>query len=84
MIDNVCKNCGKDIKVMIFRGGDWCSDYCRKVLLGKIKCYYEVMWTDEVGEIDVCQVHGQNSKYAPRFGPNRPCLAIDPYHEDVG
>jgi hypothetical protein len=34
---NICKNCGKDILVSIFRGGDWCSDKCRKALGKDIK-----------------------------------------------
>lgn len=80
-MSNICKNCGREIRVMIFRGGDWCSDYCRKALLGKLRCSYEVIWTDEVGEIPVCFIHGQNSKYGEEFGPHRPCLAVDPWHE---
>lgn len=32
-----CKNCGKEIKVAIFAGDDWCSDLCRKALGKDIK-----------------------------------------------
>ena len=33
--NNNCKNCGKEIGVAIFKGGDWCSDDCRKELAGE-------------------------------------------------
>lgn len=80
-MSNICKNCGREIRVMIFRGGDWCSDHCRKALLGKLRCSYEMIWVDEVGEIPVCTVHGFNSKYGEEFGEHRPCLAVEPWHE---
>lgn len=46
-----------------------------------ILCTYEVVWTDEVGDIDVCTVHGNNSKHPDVCGPHRPCLTVDPYTE---
>lgn len=79
MMKNICKNCGNEIRVMIFKGGDWCSDYCRKVLLGKVHCSYENIWIEEVdANIDVCIIHGFISKYGPTHGPNRPCIAVEP------
>lgn len=45
-------------------------------------CWYTTKWTDEVGDIDVCVNHNQNSKYAE--GLDRPCLAIDPWTEPNG
>lgn len=78
-LDNICLNCGREIRVMIFRGGDWCSDDCRKALLGREKCSYETVWVEELGEIDICTVHGENSKYHPRLGEHRPCLVMDPW-----
>jgi hypothetical protein len=42
-------------------------------------CYYESQWTDEVGEIEVCKTHGNNSKHDGSDGPNRPCLTVDPF-----
>ena len=47
------------------------------------KCYYRKQWTDEVGEIDVCVLHGNNSQWGPDTaeGPYRPCLTIRPYIE---
>lgn len=47
------------------------------------KCYYRKKWTDEVGEIDVCVLHGNNSRHNPH-DPYRLCLTIDPYVEYVG
>lgn len=46
-------------------------------------CYYRTQWTDEVGEVDVCVIHGQNSRHSPdtHEGPHRPCLQVDPYIE---
>lgn len=32
---NVCQACGQEIKISIFRGGDWCCDEHRKKLLGE-------------------------------------------------
>lgn len=29
---NRCLNCGKKIKVSIFRNGEWCCGLCRKAL----------------------------------------------------
>lgn len=34
--DNKCKNCDNEIGVAIFKGGDWCSDDCRKQLQGEM------------------------------------------------
>lgn len=49
------------------------------------KCYYRSQWTDEVGEIDVCVLHGHNSQYS-EWGPIgkqpfRLCLYRSPYYE---
>ena len=30
-----CSNCGKVIRIAIFKGGLWCSENCRKVLAGE-------------------------------------------------
>jgi hypothetical protein len=76
-----CKACGNLILVTIFKGGDWCSEYCRKVLAGEIACRYEIEWTDAVGDIPICQVHSNNSKWPVEQGPTRPCLTVDPYDE---
>jgi hypothetical protein len=43
------------------------------------QCYYRKQWTDEVGEIDVCVLHGNNSRHDPALGPFRLCLTKDPY-----
>lgn len=32
MNEDTCKACGSPIKVAIFKGEDWCSDDCRKVV----------------------------------------------------
>jgi hypothetical protein len=80
---DVCKNCGREIRVQIFKGGDWCSGDCRKALLGQMKCSYELIWTEEVGGIEVCTVHGHNSKYSPVHGPHRPCLAVEDWDYEV-
>lgn len=42
-------------------------------------CHYREKWTDEVGYISVCVVHGENSRHTDSTHPNRPCLAKDPY-----
>lgn len=49
------------------------------------KCYYRPQWTDEVGEIDVCVLHGHNSQHS-EWGdigkqPFRLCLYRSPYYE---
>lgn len=44
-------------------------------------CTYNLTWTDEVGNIDVCVLHGNNSRHRQAAGPNRPCLTVDPYPE---
>ena len=33
VVEYSCKACGEPIDVTIFRGGDWCSDDCRKALV---------------------------------------------------
>jgi hypothetical protein len=76
-LNNICLNCGREIRIQIFRGGDWCSDDCRKALLGREKCSYETIYDNEVGEIDVCYVHGMDSKYHSRLGAHRPCRAVE-------
>ena len=43
------------------------------------RCRYEKKWTDEVGTIDVCIIHGQNSKHDTTVEPQAPCLHVDPY-----
>lgn len=49
-------------------------------------CSYELKWTDEVGQIPVCTVHGQNSRHHVDLTHlHEPCLAVDPYpKEDHG
>jgi hypothetical protein len=43
-------------------------------------CYYREQWTDEVGNIEVCVLHGNNSKHNPAVhGKFRLCLTQDPY-----
>lgn len=42
-------------------------------------CSYEKVHTDEVGDIDVCKVHGENSKHNAVAGEHRPCLKLDPW-----
>jgi hypothetical protein len=42
-------------------------------------CSYEMVWTDEVGTIPVCRLHGNNSRHEPSDDPHRPCLTVDPY-----
>ena len=42
-------------------------------------CTYEIIWTDEVGDIPVCMVHNNNSRHTDSDDPHRPCLTIDPY-----
>jgi ribosomal protein L37AE/L43A len=34
-VKGFCKNCGNKIEIAIFKGGDWCSDDCRKALAKK-------------------------------------------------
>lgn len=46
------------------------------------RCYYRKEWTDEVGSIDVCVIHGQNSQFdLARSGPFRACLELEPWCE---
>lgn len=33
LLRDVCKNCGDEIRISIFKGGDWCCDDCRKALV---------------------------------------------------
>lgn len=83
----ICKNCGRLIHISIFKGGDWCSENCRKALVAREmvqrsrqKCTYEPMWGgDAVGMVDVCVIHGTNSKYHETRGEHRPCLAVEGY-----
>lgn len=42
-------------------------------------CSYEVQHTDEVGSIDICIIHGQNSRHTSSKDQHRPCLTVDPY-----
>lgn len=42
-------------------------------------CAYEDRWTDEVGMVPVCVVHGNNSRHEDSADPHRPCLTVDPY-----
>jgi hypothetical protein len=49
-------------------------------------CEYELQHTDEVGDIPVCKIHGNNSKHTDESDSHRLCLTIDPYtsiHESV-
>lgn len=34
-MNNICKNCGGQIMISIFKGGDYCCDDCRKALEAK-------------------------------------------------
>lgn len=43
-------------------------------------CVYEETWTDEVGYIWVCVIHGNNSKHDVDGDSHLPCLTIDPYN----
>lgn len=43
------------------------------------RCRYERKWTDEVGDIWVCIIHGNNSKHDVLLDPKAPCLMVDPY-----
>jgi hypothetical protein len=45
------------------------------------KCFYKPEHTDEVGEVMVCMLHRQNSKYNIKEGSRLPCVALDPYEE---
>lgn len=49
-----------------------------------VRCRYELRYTDEVGEVWVCIIHGNNSKHDVT-GPDSdvPCLTIDPYHTEA-
>lgn len=44
----------------------------------KERCKYEKRWVEEVGEIWVCSIHNENSRFDIDCG-YAPCLAIDPY-----
>lgn len=46
-------------------------------------CSYEVVHTDEVGDVPVCQVHGNSSKHTDEADLHRPCLTIDPYSTEL-
>lgn len=44
------------------------------------KCYYRPQYDEMVGTIDVCVLHGNNSKHDPTvYGQYRFCLTLDPY-----
>lgn len=44
------------------------------------KCYYRPQYDEMVGTIEVCVLHGNNSKHDEDvFGPYRLCLTQDPY-----
>lgn len=46
-------------------------------------CSYEDVWTDEVGTIPVCKIHGNNSRHdVTEEQPHPPCLTLDPYPDD--
>lgn len=48
------------------------------------ECTYEIKWTDEVGDIPVCILHGQNSRHHVDLTHlHEPCLTVDPYPENV-
>lgn len=74
-----CHNCGNEILVQINKGQNYCGENCRKILNNEIPCSYTEVWTDEAGDIDVCVIHDETSRHRATEGPNRPCLAIDPY-----
>jgi len=47
-------------------------------------CWYLKEWSDAVGSIDICQVHGQNSRHRVTdkyLCP--PCLEIDPWIHQI-
>lgn len=47
------------------------------------RCWYEKRWSDEVGDIWVCVVHENNSKYPVESTISHyPCLTLDPYTEE--
>ena len=31
----MCKVCGQETRIAIFKGGDWCCDDCRKIFQGE-------------------------------------------------
>lgn len=41
------------------------------------QCYYRTQWTDEVGDIEVCVLHKNNSEYELSAGPFRRCRNND-------
>jgi len=47
------------------------------------KCNYKKEWTEEVGDVWVCVIHGQNSKYHNNNNNQEestmPCLELDPW-----
>lgn len=47
--------------------------------LDVFQCEYEDTWTDEVGTIPVCKLHGNNSKWDAEHGEHRPCVTVDPW-----
>lgn len=77
-MDEICKHCRKPIKISIFKGGDWCSEDCRKALLGKVKCSYKAQTVENLGYVEACVVHHMISKYPKTKGLHRPCLAVEP------
>lgn len=49
------------------------------------QCSYEKQWTDEVGDVWVCTLHGNNSRHHGDHSKDlsdshAPCLTVDPYH----
>ena len=46
-------------------------------------CEYEIANDEDtlnmVGPIEVCKVHGNNSKWGPEHGEHRPCITVDPW-----
>ena len=50
-------------------------------VLKLLPCFYKEVWTDEVGDILVCRIHGNNSKHEVTEGFDKPCLVLDPYQE---
>lgn len=45
MSSSKCQNCGRDIKVAIYKGTEWCSNNCRKTIEKNRKALAEKVMT---------------------------------------
>lgn len=57
-------------------------DYTLPEILAALdgKCYYRSEYSEMVGDLDVCVLHGNNSKYSEaEHGKYRLCLTVNPY-----